>query len=54
MKKSFNVQKLLHCKSKHHGIKPMHPFSLRDFQKNHKHDLKHLSLVDLIVTKQNK
>ncbi len=32
MKKSFNIQELLHCKSKHHGTKPMHPSSLGAFQ----------------------
>jgi hypothetical protein len=34
MKKSFNIQELLHNKSKHHEIKPMHPSSLRDFQRD--------------------
>jgi hypothetical protein len=32
--------------------KPMHPFSLRAFQKDQEHDLKHPSWVDLISTKQ--
>jgi len=41
----------LHQKSKCHGTKP---FSLRDFQRHQEHDLKHLGLVDLITTKQNK
>ncbi len=52
MKKSFNIQELLHHKSKHHGTKPMHPSLLRVFQKNEEHNLKHLGLVDLIITKQ--
>ncbi len=55
MKKSFNIQELLHRKSKHHGTtKPMHPSLLRAFQRHQEHDLKHPSLVDLITTKQNK
>jgi len=32
----------------------MHPSSLRAFQRQQEHDLKHPSLVDLITTKQNK
>jgi hypothetical protein len=54
MKKSFNIQKLLHHKSKRHGTKPMHPSSSRAFQKHQEHDLNHLGLVDLITAKQNK
>jgi hypothetical protein len=57
MKKSFNIQELLHRKSKHHGTKPMHPSSLRAFQRDQECDLKHPRLVDLIgtnKTKQNK
>jgi hypothetical protein len=54
MKKSFNVEELLHGKSKCHGTKPMHPYVLRAFQRHQEHDLKHLNLVDLISTKQNK
>jgi len=54
MKKSFNIQELLHFKSKHHGTKPTHPSSSRAFQRHQEHDLKHPSLVDLITTKQNK
>ncbi len=33
MKKSFNIQELLHCKSKRHETKPMHPSSLINFLK---------------------
>jgi hypothetical protein len=33
LKKSFNIQELLHPKSKGHGIKPMHPSSWRAFQR---------------------
>jgi hypothetical protein len=54
MNKSFNILKKLHCKSKHHGTKPMHPFLLRVFQRHQKHNLKHPSLVHLITTKQKK
>jgi hypothetical protein len=54
VKKSFNIQGLLHCKSKCHGTKPMHPSSLRAFQRHQEHDLKHPVSVDLITTKQNK
>jgi hypothetical protein len=54
MKKSFNIQELWHGKSKQHGTKPMHPSSLRAFQRHQEHDLKHPSSVDLITTKQNK
>ncbi len=51
MKKSFNVQKLLHCKSKHHEIKLIHPSSLKAFQRHQEeHDLKHHGLMDLINT----
>jgi hypothetical protein len=54
VKKSFNIQELLHHKFKCHGTKPMHPSSSRAFQRHQEHDLKHPSLVDLITTKQNK
>ncbi len=54
MKKSFNIQELLHCKSKRHGTKPMHPCLLRAFQRHQEHDLNHLDSMDLITTKQNK
>jgi hypothetical protein len=54
MKKSFNIQELLHHKSKRHGTKPMHPSLSRAFQRLHDHDMKHLGSVDFITTKQNK
>jgi hypothetical protein len=56
VKKSFNIQELLHHKSKHHGTKPMHTSSSRAFQRHQEHNLKHRGLVDLITTKpkQNK
>jgi hypothetical protein len=54
VKKSFNIQELLHHKSKLHGTKPMHPFSLIAFQRHQEHNLKHPSLVDIITTKQKK
>jgi hypothetical protein len=53
VKKSFNIQKLLHRKSKHHGTKPMHPSSSRAFQKHQEHNLKHPSSEDLIPTKEH-
>jgi hypothetical protein len=56
MKKSFNIQELLHHKSKCHETKPMHP-SPRAFQRDQQRDLKHPGLLDLISTnktKQNK
>jgi hypothetical protein len=42
----------LHHKSKCHGTKPMHPSSLRAFQRHQEHDLKHPGFMDLITTKQ--
>jgi hypothetical protein len=49
VKKSFNIQELLHRKSKRHGTKPMHPFSSRAFQRHQEHDLKHpYSIVYLV------
>jgi hypothetical protein len=54
VKKSFNIQELLHHKSKRHGTKPMHPSWLGAFQRHQEHDLKHPGSVDLITTKQNK
>jgi hypothetical protein len=54
VKKSFNIQELLHRKSKCHETKPMRPSSLRAFQRDQEHDLKHPGSVDLIGTKQNK
>jgi hypothetical protein len=53
-KKSFNIQKLLHPKSKRHGTKPMHPSLSRAFERHQEHDLKHPNSMDLITTKQNK
>jgi hypothetical protein len=55
VKKAFNIQELLHRKSKRHGTKPMQPSSLsRAFQRHQEHDLKHPGLVDLITTIQYK
>jgi hypothetical protein len=54
LKKLFNIREHLHCKSKCHETKPMHPFSWRAFQRHQEHNLKHPSLVNLITTKQNK
>jgi hypothetical protein len=52
--KSFNIQELLHRKSKHHGTETMHPYPSRAFQRGQERDLMHPGLVDLISTKQNK
>jgi hypothetical protein len=54
MKKSFNIQELLHHKSKRHETKPMLPSSWGAFQRDQECDLKHHGSVDLIDTKQNK
>jgi hypothetical protein len=55
VKKSFNIQELLHYKSKRHETKLMRPSSSRAFQRDQESDLKHPSLVDLIGTnKTNK
>jgi hypothetical protein len=54
MKKLFNIQELLHRKSKRHGTQPMHPSLSRAFQRHQEHNLKHPGWVDLIITKQNK
>jgi hypothetical protein len=54
MKKSFNIQKLLHHKSKHHGTKPMHPSLSRAFQRHQEYNLKNPSSMDTIIEKQNK
>jgi hypothetical protein len=53
VKKSFDNQEVLHCKSKH-GTKSTHPSSSRAFQRHQEHDLKHPGYMDLITTKQNK
>jgi len=52
MKKSFNIQKLLHCKFEHHETKPMHPSLSRAFQRYGKFNMKHPGLGDLSMTKQ--
>jgi hypothetical protein len=54
VKKLFNIQELLHRKSKRHENKLMHPSSSKAFQRDQERDLKHPSSVDLIGTKQNK
>jgi hypothetical protein len=54
VKISFNIQELLHHKSKRHETNPA---SSRAFQRDQECDLKHPGLVDLISTsktKQNK
>jgi hypothetical protein len=55
VKKSFNIQELLHHhKSKHHETKPMHPSSSRAFKRDQEHNLKHPGSVDLIGTNKTK
>jgi hypothetical protein len=54
VKKSFNIQGRLQRKSKRHATKPMHPSSLRAFQRDQERDLKHPDSVDVIDSKQNK
>ncbi len=41
VKKSFNIQELLHCKSKCYGTKPMHPSSSRACQRHQKDKSSH-------------
>jgi hypothetical protein len=53
VKKSFNIQELLHHQYKRHETKRMHPFLSIAFQRHQEHNLKHPGLVDLITTKQN-
>jgi hypothetical protein len=50
--KSFNIQELLHRKSKQHRTKPMHPSSVRAFQRHQEHNLKHPGSVELITPKK--
>jgi hypothetical protein len=40
VKKSFNMQELLHRESKHHGTKPMHPSPSRAIQRAEERDMK--------------
>jgi len=54
MKKSINIQKLLHHKSKHHETKPMHPSSFRAFQRYQERNRKHPGLMDLTNTNKTK
>jgi hypothetical protein len=54
VKKSFNIQELLHRKSKRYETTPMHPSSWRAFQRHQARELKHPGSVDLMGTKQNK
>jgi len=52
VKKPFNIQELLHGKSKRNETKPMHPSSSRAFERDQELNLKHPGSVDLIGTKQ--
>jgi hypothetical protein len=54
MKKSFNIEELLHHKSEHHGTKPMHNSLSKAFQRHQEYNLKHPSSMDIIIAKQNK
>jgi hypothetical protein len=40
VKKSFNIQELLHRKSKHHVTKPMHPSPSRAIQRDQECNMK--------------
>ncbi len=53
MKKSFNIQKLLHCKSKHHETKANVPLLKRDQECNLKQPSS-VALISINKTKQNK
>jgi hypothetical protein len=54
VKKSFNIQKLLHHQSKRHETKPIHPSSSRAFQRDQERNLKHPGSVDLVSTNKTK
>ncbi len=54
MKKSFNIQELLHVKSKHQWNQAHAPLLSRAFQRHQEHNLKHPGSMNLITTKQNK
>jgi hypothetical protein len=54
LKISFNIQELLHHKSKRHETNPDAPSSSRAFQRDQECDLKHPGLVDLISTSKTK
>ncbi len=54
MTNSFNIQELLHPKSKCHETKPMHSSALKAFQRNQERNLKHFNQVDLISTNKTK
>jgi hypothetical protein len=53
VKNSFNIQELLH-KSNHHGTKPMHPSSLRTFQRHEEQSEAWFSGSHSYKIKQNK
>jgi hypothetical protein len=54
VKKSFNIQELLHRKSKRYETKPIHPYSSRAFQRDQERNLKHPGWVDFISTNKTK
>jgi hypothetical protein len=55
VEKSFNIQELLHCKSKRHGTKPMNPSPSRAFQQDEEErNLKHPGSVDLVGRNKTK
>jgi hypothetical protein len=54
MKKSFNIQKNLHHKSKYHEIELMHPSFSRAFQRDQECDLKHPDFGGFHLYKQSK
>jgi len=51
--KSFNIQELLHCKSKCHETKLVHRSSSKAFQRYQKCNMKYLDLGDLSMKKNN-
>jgi hypothetical protein len=56
MKNSFNIQKLLHYKSKHHGTIPMNPLLVKSFSKTPRtrSEASRFGGSHNITTKQNK
>lgn len=51
MKILFNIQQLLQYKSKHYQLTPIHPYSLRVFQKYQECSRWHNGLIDLNMKK---
>jgi len=49
MKKSFNIQELVHGKFKHQWNQAHAPLLSRAFERHQEHNLKHLGSMDLIT-----